>query len=226
MKERERAMQLFIDTFDVELIREFVSMGIIDGVTTNPSLFAKAGGDFNKTLKEICRAVSGPVSAQVTGDTATIMLKQAKELLAISENIVIKVPLNMEGLKACKQLSQKGHAVNVTLCFSAAQALLAAKAGATYISPFVGRLDDCGEDGMQLVYDICQVYANYPEIKTQVLAASIRHVNHVIEAAKAGAHVATVPANVLKQMFYHPLTDKGMESFHADWKKVGQTANW
>lgn len=219
-------MQLFIDTFDLESIREFATMGIIDGVTTNPSLFAKSGGDFNKALQEICQAVKGPVSAQVTGDTAATMVKQAKELIKIAGNIVIKVPLTVEGLKACKQLSQIGHAVNVTLCFSAAQALLAAKAGAAYVSPFVGRLDDCGEDGMQLVYDICAVYANYPEIKTQVLAASIRHVNHVIEAAKAGAQVATVPAQVLRQMFYHPLTDKGVESFYADWKKVGQTANW
>lgn len=219
-------MQLFLDTFDKDLIQHYAALGLIDGVTTNPSLVAKSGGNYIKGLEDICKVVKDNVSAQVTGETEEVMLEQAEKLIAISTKIVIKVPLTELGLKVCHKLSSQGVRVNVTLCFSPAQALLAAKAGAAYVSPFIGRLDDCGENGIELIRNISAIYKNYPHIKTQILAASIRNIEHVVESAKAGAHVATVPATLVKQMFFHPLTDKGMEIFHADWKNTGHTANW
>jgi len=192
-------------------------------VTTNPSLIAKSGRDMKEVIAEICAAVTGPVSAEVTATEYKPMMMEAAVLLGIAKNIAIKVPLTPDGLKACYALSQEGIMVNVTLCFSAAQALLAAKAGAAFISPFVGRLDDIGQNGMELIADIVQIYANYPALKTQVLVASIRNPIHLIEAAKLGADVATIPPNVIKQLYSHPLTDKGLAAFLADWGKTGQS---
>jgi transaldolase len=216
-------MKFFIDTADIAEIRELAATGLVDGVTTNPSLVAKTGRNFLDTIAEICRVVPGPVSAEVTALDAASMLAEARVLTAIARNVTVKVPLTPEGLKACRTLSGDGTMVNVTLCFSVAQAILAAKAGATFVSPFVGRLDDIGTPGMELIRDIVAVYRNYASFKTEVLVASIRHPMHVVEAAKMGAHVGTVPPAVLRQMFAHPLTDKGLASFLADWAKTGQS---
>ena len=215
-------MKFFVDTADIKEIRDLAATGMLDGVTTNPSLIAKSGRDFIEVIKEICTVTDGPVSAEVTATDVEGMIKEGEKLTKIAKNITIKVPLTWDGLKACKHFTSQGTMVNVTLCFSAAQALLAAKAGATFISPFVGRLDDIGQDGMQLIGDICQIYSNYDYIETQVLVASIRNPIHITDAAKMGAHVATIPPSVLKQLIAHPLTDKGLETFLNDWKKTGQ----
>ncbi len=217
-------MKFFADTADLDDIRDLAATGLLDGVTTNPSLVRKAGGDFIETVKEICSIVSGPVSAEVTATEVDAMIAEGTRLAGIADNIAVKVPLTWDGLKACRALTQGGAMVNVTLCFSPSQALLAAKAGATYISPFVGRLDDIGQDGMVLIADICQIYRNYPDsISTQVLVASIRHPIHLIEAAKMGADVATLPPAVMRKLATHPLTDKGLAAFLADWEKTGQS---
>ncbi len=216
-------MQFFIDTADVAEIRDLAATGLVDGITTNPSLVAKSGRDFFEVLEEICDIVPGPVSAEVAATDVATMLAEGRALSALAKNIVVKVPLTPDGLKACKALSDDGIGVNVTLCFAASQAILAAKAGATYISPFVGRLDDIGMDGMDLIEDIVQIYDAYPDFSTQVLVASIRNPGHVVEAAKMGAHVSTIPPAVLRAMYKHPLTDKGLDAFLADWAKTGQS---
>jgi transaldolase len=216
-------MKFFIDTADIAEIRELAATGLVDGVTTNPSLIAKTGRNFLETIAEICEVVPGSVSAEVASTDFDTMLKEGRKLAKIASNVTVKVPLTPAGLKTCKALSDEGTEVNVTLCFSAAQAILAAKAGATYVSPFVGRLDDIGEDGMGLIGDIVEIYASYTAITTQVLVASVRGPRHVIEAAKMGADVATLPPSVLKQMFGHPLTDKGLAAFVSDWAKTGQS---
>jgi transaldolase len=212
-------MQFFIDTADVGEIKKALALGMCDGVTTNPSLVAKTGRSFSDVLKEIVSLVPGPVSAEVTAVDAEGMLKEARHYARFGPQVVIKVPLIVEGLKAVKVLSQEGVKTNVTLCFSAVQALLAAKAGATYVSPFVGRLDDVSQDGMALIADIVQIYRNYG-FATKVLVASVRHPIHVLEAAKRGAHVATIPYPVVEQLAKHPLTDVGLKKFLADWEKV------
>ena len=211
-------MKFFIDSANIDEIREAASFGIIDGVTTNPSLVAKEGKNFRKLLDEILQIVDGPISAEVVSVHAEGMLKEARELSAIHPNIVVKIPLIKEGLKAVCVLNAEGINTNVTLCFSANQALLAAKAGATYISPFIGRLDDLSQDGMDLIEDIVTIYQNY-NFGTQVLAASIRHPVHVLQAALMGAHVATMPYKIIEQLFHHPLTDAGLEKFLSDWKQ-------
>jgi transaldolase len=216
-------MKFFVDTADVNEIKELAATGLVDGVTTNPSLIAKSGRKFLDVVKEICAIVPGPVSAEVAATDYKTMLAEGKKLAKLAKNVCVKVPLTVDGLKTCKALSDNGTKVNVTLCFSAVQALLAAKAGATYISPFVGRLDDIGSDGMDLISDIIQIYRSYDAITTEVLVASVRHPIHVLEAAKMGADVATLPPNVLRQMFNHPLTDKGLAAFLADWAKTGQS---
>lgn len=216
-------MKFFVDTADVKEIQDLAATGLLDGVTTNPSLIAKSGRPILDVIKEICDIVEGPVSAEVTATDHKTMMEEGKKLAKLAKNVCVKVPLTVDGLKTCKALSSEGTPVNVTLCFSAAQALLAAKAGATFISPFVGRLDDIGQDGMELIADICQIYENYAALKTEVLVASVRHPIHVTAAAKMGAHVATLPPAVLKQMFNHPLTDKGLNAFLADWAKTGQS---
>ncbi|MEQ8318886.1 MAG: fructose-6-phosphate aldolase [Rhodospirillales bacterium] len=215
-------MKFFVDTADVAEIRALNELGLVDGVTTNPSLIAKSGRDMSEAIREICDLVSGPVSAEVTATDVDGMLAEARKLRAIAGNVTIKVPLTEAGIQSCKALSDDGASVNVTLCFSSAQAILAAKAGAAFISPFVGRLDDIGQDGMGLIEEICEIYSNY-DFTTEVLVASIRHPMHVVEAARMGADVATVPPSVLKQMFKHPLTDKGLQAFLDDWKKTGQS---
>jgi transaldolase len=212
-------MKLFIDTANIAEIKEAASWGIIDGVTTNPSLIAKEGRDFAMVVKEICAIVDGPVSAEVVSEKAEDMLKEAEPLLKIHPNVVIKIPMTLEGLKATKVLSQKGVKTHLTLIFSPNQALLAAKAGATFISPFVGRLDDVSEYGMDLVGEIVQIYKNYG-FSTQILAASLRTPLHVLDCAKLGAHIATVPFGVLKMLAQHPLTDAGIKKFLDDWAKV------
>ncbi len=215
-------MKFFIDTANLDEIREASELGLIDGVTTNPSLVAKEGDiDFKKRIAEICEIVSGDVSAEVTALDTKGMLEQGRELAKIADNVVIKCPLTWEGLKATRIFSDEGTKVNVTLCFSASQALLAAKAGAGYISPFIGRLDDLSQDGMKLIEDIVQIYDNYG-FETEVLAASIRHPMHIVDSALAGADVATVPFDVLQKIVKHPLTDKGLEAFLSDWKKSGR----
>jgi transaldolase len=216
-------MKFFIDTADITEIRELAATGLVDGVTTNPSLVAKSGRKFLDVVSEICTIVSGPVSAEVTATDHKTMLAEGRKLAKLAPNIAVKVPLTPDGLKTCKLLSSEGTKVNVTLCFSPAQAILAAKAGAAFVSPFVGRLDDIGTDGMGLISDIVQIYASYPAFTTEVLVASIRHPMHVVEAAKMGADVATMPPGVLRQMFAHPLTDKGLAAFLADWAKTGQS---
>jgi transaldolase len=216
-------MKFFIDTADLAEIRDLAATGLVDGVTTNPSLVAKTGRNFLEVVREICAVVPGPVSAEVTATETVAMLAEGRKLAGIAPNVTVKVPLTPNGLKACKALSSEGTMVNVTLCFSAAQAILAAKAGASFISPFVGRLDDVGAAGMSLIAEIVAIYRQYPAFKTEVLVASVRHPLHVIDAAKLGAHVATLPPNVLRQMFAHPLTDKGLQSFLADWAKTGQS---
>ena len=216
-------MKFFIDTADIAEIRDLAQTGLVDGVTTNPSLVAKSGRNFLDVIAEICAVVPGPVSAEVTALDAPTMLAEGRKLAKIAKNVTVKVPLTQDGLKACRTLANEGMMVNVTLCFSVAQAVLAAKAGATFVSPFVGRLDDIGASGMDLIRDIVAVYRNYRDLTTQVLVASIRHPMHVVEAAKLGAHVGTVPPAVLRQMFAHPLTEKGLATFLADWAKTGQS---
>jgi transaldolase len=216
-------MKFFVDTADTDAIRDLAETGLIDGVTTNPSLVAKTGRDFVEVLKEICAMVEGPVSAEVAATDADTMIEEGRKLSRVADNIAIKVPLTWDGLKACKALAQGGTKVNVTLCFSANQALLAAKAGATFISPFIGRLDDIGEDGMEVIREIRVIYDNYDSLSTEILAASIRSEEHVKQAAMAGADIATVPPQVLKELTKHPLTDKGLAAFLADWEKTGQT---
>jgi len=217
-------MKFFVDTADLAEIRDLAKTGLLDGVTTNPTLIAKSGGRFLDVIAEICDLVAGPVSAEVAATDLTGMLAEGRRLAMIASNVAVKVPLTWDGLKACRALRDQGTMVNVTLCFSAAQALLAAKAGASFISPFVGRLDDIGQNGMGLIADICAIYRQYPEtIKTEVLVASVRNPNHVIDAAKLGAHVATLPPPVLRQLVQHPLTDKGLAAFLADWRKTGQS---
>ncbi len=216
-------MKFFVDTADVEEIRDLAATGLVDGITTNPSLIAKSGRDFFEVITEICGLVAGPVSAEVAATDHATMLAEGRVLAALAPNVCVKVPLTPDGLKTCKALTDDGHQVNVTLCFSAAQALLAAKAGATFISPFVGRLDDIGVDGLQLIADIVEIYDAYPNLSTEVLVASVRNAAHVVESAKLGAHVATLPPATLRAMYKHPLTDKGLEAFLADWAKTGQT---
>jgi transaldolase len=216
-------MKFFVDTADVAEIRELASTGLVDGVTTNPSLVAKAGRDFKEIVAEICAIVPGPVSAEVAATDLAGMLREGRTLARIAGNVTVKVPLTWDGLQACQALARDGIMVNVTLCFSAGQALLAAKAGATFVSPFVGRLDDAGQDGMELLREIRTVYDNYADLKSQILAASIRHVGHVKQAAMIGADVATVPPAVLRALVRHPLTDKGLEQFLADWRKTGHS---
>ncbi len=215
-------MKFFVDTADTEEIRELADTGLLDGVTTNPSLIAKSGRDFFDVIKEICSLVDGPVSAEVAATDYDTMLEEGKKLAGLADNVAVKVPLTMAGLKTCSQLAKQGTQVNVTLCFSAAQAILAAKAGAAYISPFVGRLDDIGQDGMNMISDVVQIYANYPAFQTEVLVASIRNPTHIVNSALMGADVCTVPPQVLKQLVSHPLTDKGLAAFLADWEKTGQ----
>ncbi len=214
-------MKFFIDTANIDEIKEAASMGLLDGVTTNPSLVAKEGGDFKELLNEIVKVVDGPISAEVVSTDFNGMMDEAHDLAKIHKNIVIKIPLIMEGIKVVKALSAENIKTNVTLCFSASQALLAAKAGATYISPFVGRLDDISHSGMQLIDQIVTIYRNYG-FKTQVLVASIRHPLHLVEAAEIGADVATIPFAVIKKLFNHPLTDNGLRKFLADWEKVNK----
>jgi transaldolase len=208
-------MKFFVDTAEIDAIAELNDLGMVDGVTTNPSLIKKSGRDIIEVTKEICNLVSGPVSAEVTATDAETMIAEGRKLLEIAENITVKVPLTWDGLKACKTLSDAGHKVNVTLCFSANQALLAAKAGATFISPFIGRLDDINLDGMELIEDIRTVYDNYG-FETEILAASIRSVNHILDSARIGADVITAPPAVIKAMVNHPLTDKGLDAFLED----------
>ena len=212
-------MKFFIDTADVGEIKEAHALGILDGVTTNPSLIKKSGRPFDEVAREICALVPGPVSLEVTSIECDGMLAEADKLLKYGENVVIKLPLIPEGLKACKRLSEQGVKTNVTLCFQPVQALLAAKAGATYISPFVGRLDDLGQDGMSIIPQIRQIYDNYG-FETEILVASIRNPIHVLDAALVGADVATIPFSVFKQLVHHPLTEKGLAQFLADWKAV------
>ncbi|MBC7146504.1 MAG: fructose-6-phosphate aldolase [Thioclava marina] len=214
-------MKFFVDTADTAAIRELNDLGMVDGVTTNPSLILKSGRDILEVTKEICEMVSGPVSAEVVATEAKDMIEEGLKLAKIAPNIAIKVPLTWDGLTACKAFASEGHMVNVTLCFSAAQAILAAKAGATFISPFIGRLDDINLDGMQLIEDIRTIYDNY-EFSTQILAASIRSVNHITDAGRIGADVITAPPAVIKAMANHPLTDKGLDQFLKDWAATGQ----
>lgn len=215
-------MKFFIDTANLNEIREAAQLGLIDGVTTNPSLIAKEGGvDFKQHIAAICEIVEGDISVEVTSLEMEGMLREGREYARIAPNVVVKCPLTRDGLKATRRLTDEGTKVNVTLCFSAAQAILAAKAGASYISPFVGRLDDIGQNGLELLAEIVEIYGNY-SWKTEVLAASIRHPIHVVEAARMGAHVATMPFKVIEQLIKHPLTDKGLEQFLADWRKSGR----
>ena len=215
-------MKFFVDSADIKQIEDLMPTGLIDGVTTNPSLIAKNGDDMAKTIKDICALVPGPVSAEVTATDSDKMLEEGQYLASLAKNVTIKVPLTINGLKTCKALRAQGTQVNVTLCFSAAQALLAAKAGASFISPFVGRLDDIGEKGMDLIEDIVVIYENYG-FETEVLVASVRSKQHVIDAAIIGAHVATLPPKVIYELYEHPLTDKGLKAFLDDWDKTGQS---
>lgn len=215
-------MKFFVDTANIEDIRELEQTGLLDGVTTNPTLIAKSGREFIPLIEEICDIVDGPVSAEVASTDYETMLKEGEKLSWIAKNVAVKVPLTPAGLRVCKELSTQNIMVNVTLCFSAAQALLAAKAGASFISPFVGRLDDLSQDGLGLISDILEIYENY-DFQTEVLVASIRHPVHILESAKMGAHVATCPPEVIRKMYNHPLTDKGLAAFVEDWKKTGQS---
>ena len=216
-------MKFFVDTADTAEIKALAASGLLDGVTTNPSLIAKSGRKILDVVAEICALVEGPVSAEVAATDYDGMMREAAVLRKIAANVTVKLPLTPDGLRACKALTSDGVKTNVTLCFSAAQALLAAKAGATFVSPFVGRLDDIGQDGMELIADIMTIFNNYEALTTEVLVASIRHPIHVVQAAKLGAHVVTLPPNVLRQLYGHPLTDKGLAAFLADWAKTGQT---
>jgi transaldolase len=216
-------MKFFVDTADVDEIKNLASTGLVDGVTTNPSIIAKSGRNFIEVIAEICDLVDGPVSAEVAATDHETMLAEGRKLAKIAKNVAVKVPLTPDGLKTCKVLSDSGTRVNVTLCFSAGQAILAAKAGAAFVSPFVGRLDDLSRDGMGLIEEICTIYANYDKFDTEVLVASVRGPNHVVEAARIGADVVTLPPAVLRQLFNHPLTDSGLQAFLADWEKSGQS---
>lgn len=216
-------MKFFADTSDIGDIKKLAQLGMLDGVTTNPSIIAKSGRDFLPLIEEICDIVDGPVSAEVAATDYDTMIKEGKKLAAIADNVAVKVPLTEDGLRVCKELSDKGTMVNVTLCFSPGQALLAAKAGATFISPFVGRLDDICQDGLQLISDILRIYESYDYFDTEVLVASVRNPMHIIDSAKMGAHVMTAPPSVIYQLFKHPLTDKGLAAFVEDWKKTGQS---
>jgi transaldolase len=216
-------MKFFVDTADIAEIRDLADSGLLDGVTTNPSLVAKSGRSFLDLVAEICDVVDGPVSAEVASTDFETMLKEGLKLAKIAKNVTVKVPLTPAGLKVCKALSSEGTMVNVTLCFSAAQAILAAKAGASFVSPFVGRLDDIGQEGMGLISEIVEIYRNYDHFKTEVLVASIRNPIHIVDSARLGADVVTAPPAVLKQLFNHPLTDKGLAQFVEDWKKTGQS---
>ncbi len=216
-------MKFFVDTADVDEIRDLAATGLLDGVTTNPSLIAKSGRPFLEAIREICEVVDGPVSAEVTATDHSTMLSEGRKLAQLAGNVAVKVPLTPDGLKTCRVLADDGVMVNVTLCFSASQSILAAKAGAAFVSPFIGRLDDISRDGMGLIEDIRLIYDNYEGFKTEILVASIRSPNHVAEAAKLGADVATIPPTVLRQLFNHPLTDIGLDAFLADWAKTGQS---
>ena len=216
-------MKFFADTADVTAIRDLNELGLIDGVTTNPSLILKSGRDIVEVTREICDLVAGPVSAEVVSTDYDSMMREADSLAQIADNICIKLPLTLEGLRACKTLTAQGHKTNVTLCFSANQALLAAKAGATYVSPFIGRLDDINIDGCELIEEIRTIFDNYPDLNTEILAASIRSANHIKDVALIGADVATAPPEVIKGLVKHPLTDKGLAQFLADWEKTGQS---
>ncbi len=215
-------MKFFVDTADISQIEDLIPTGFVDGITTNPSLIAKQGTDMKETIKTICSLVAGPVSAEVTATDHQTMLKEGEYLASIAKNVAVKVPLTVEGLKTCKKLREKGIMVNVTLCFSAAQALLAAKAGASFISPFVGRMDDIGEKGMDLIEDIVIIYENYG-FDTEVLVASVRTTQHVIDAAIIGAHISTLPPKIVYELYKHQLTDKGLKAFLDDWAKTGQS---
>ena len=214
-------MKFFIDTADIEQIKGILPTGLVDGVTTNPSLIAKQGKDMRGIIESICEIVKGPVSAEVTATDYENMKKEGLYLSSIAKNIAVKVPLTEDGLKTCRELSNKGIMVNVTLCFSAGQAILAAKSGATFISPFVGRLDDINESGIGLIKEIYEIYKNY-NFQTSILVASVRSMEHIIESAKIGAQIATLPPKLIKELFIHPLTDKGLKAFLEDWKKTGQ----
>ena len=216
-------MKFFVDTADLAEIRDMAEAGMVDGVTTNPSLIARSGRPLLEAIADICALVDGPVSAEVTATDHDTMLAEGRRLAAIAPNVAVKVPLTVDGLRTCRALADEGVTVNVTLCFSPQQALLAARAGAGFISPFVGRLDDLGQDGIGLVRDICEIYRAYDGIGTEVLAASVRGPLHVVEAARVGAHAATVPPQILRQLYRHPLTDAGLEAFLADWRKTGQS---
>ena len=215
-------MKFFVDTADIKQIEELIPTGFVDGVTTNPSLIAKQGNDLSETIKSICSIVNGPVSAEVTATDHPTMLEEGKYLASLAKNVAVKVPLTVDGLKTCKKLREQQIMVNVTLCFSAAQALLAAKAGASFISPFVGRLDDIGEKGMSLIEDIVIIYENYG-FETEVLVASIRTTQHIIDAALIGSNVATLPPKIIRELYNHQLTDKGLKAFLDDWVKTGQS---
>ncbi|NQZ13226.1 MAG: fructose-6-phosphate aldolase [Alphaproteobacteria bacterium] len=216
-------MKFFADTSDLDAIKDLADLGMLDGVTTNPSIIAKSGKEFLPLIKEITEICDGPVSAEVASTDFDTMMKEGEKLAGLAENIAVKVPLTEAGLKVCKNLSSAGTMVNVTLCFSPMQALLAAKAGATFISPFVGRLDDIGQTGMELIADVLTVYDNYPDFYTEVLVASVRHPQHILESACLGADVVTCPPDVIKKLYKHPLTDKGLADFVADWEKTGQS---
>lgn len=215
-------MKFFVDSADLEILSELSQTGMVDGVTTNPSLIAKSKSDFFTVIRDICKIIEGPVSAEVVAVDMKQMIYEGEKLSAIAPNVVVKLPLTMDGLKTCKYLTDKNIPVNVTLCFSVSQALMAAKAGATYISPFVGRLDDIGQNGLQLIEDICKMYKNYPGIKTEVIVASVRSNLHIMQSALYGAHIATIPPQLFQALIAHPLTDKGLQTFLDDWKKTGQ----
>ncbi len=216
-------MKIFLDTANTDEVRKFLDAGLIDGITTNPTLIANSGRNLFEVIRELAEMVNGPISAEVTATDWQGMVAEGHKLAKISKYVAVKVPLTFDGLKACHILSKENTMVNVTLCFSATQALLAAKAGATFISPFVGRLDDISISGMKIIEEICNIYAQYPSIHTQVLVASVRHPLHVVEAAQLGADVVTIPTKVLEQMLKHPLTDRGLDSFLQDWKTTGQS---
>ena len=215
-------MKFFIDTAEISEIKELSAYGLVDGVTTNPSLIAKSGRNIFTVAEEICSIVDGPVSLEVAATEYDGMVKEGTKLSSIAKNIAVKLPMTLAGLKACRFFADKNIMVNVTLCFSAAQAILAAKAGASFISPFIGRLDDVGQNGLGLIEEICQIYSNYNDFTTQILVASVRNPIHIVEAAKMGADIATIPAKILAQLVEHPLTDKGLNIFMQDWQKTGQ----